>query len=616
MHTPSYLHRRLGAALCLLALAACSGSKKPPDAGADVDADIDPSVGADGDSVPDDEDNCPDAKNQDQADKDQDSVGDACDNCPDIANVDQDDEDGDGIGDACKDYEGDDDGDGVKNGLDNCRDVKNPDQADTDKDSLGDACDNCPSLPNLDQKDGNGDGIGDLCANFTDSDGDGKPDYVDNCAKVPNPDQADQDSDGVGDLCDLCPSAADPGQEDFDKDGIGDTCDSDLGDPAVCAEGEVPAAINRPNLYFLIDRSTSMGLSSGFPTRLDFVKLALEGFAGSPSAPGPIVTNFNVGLGAFPSAAGSCSIGDLPDRVLDLADRDPVSAYNAFVNAYESVEIAGHTPTHLALSRVRTLGLYDFPGDPHPERPKAVVLITDGLPNDCINLNAPNHIEETVAEAGALAALGVPVYALGFPGIAAETMQQIANAGDPAPGDNPWFPVFDTASITAALEQIIQRTAGCTVVLEPTGRGTPNTGILEVEFVQRNGASRSTIPEDPQNGYSAQDLVITLHGASCDQLQAAVSKDPTAHVEVKMGCACVPMSMEVCGDATDNTCNGRADETCVPTDICEPETDDPACPSEQCTPEICDGIDNDCDTFVDVGCPGEPPAEPEEPPLK
>jgi len=133
----------------------------------------DPSLGAilvldaDGDGVPDDEDNCPDAANADQADLDGDGAGDACDvdddndgvsdgadNCPVLANADQANFDGDGLGDAC---DADDDNDGASDDADNCPFAANSDQADFDWDGLGDACD----------PDQDGDGVDnglDLCA--------------------------------------------------------------------------------------------------------------------------------------------------------------------------------------------------------------------------------------------------------------------------------------------------------------------------------------------------------------------------------------------------------------------------------------------------------------------
>jgi len=84
---------------------------------------IPPVPDTDGDSVPDDVDNCAYTPN-DQADGDGDGVGDACDNCPQTGNT---------------------------------------DQADFDLDEVGDACDNCPVDANTDQADGDGDGEGDAC---------------------------------------------------------------------------------------------------------------------------------------------------------------------------------------------------------------------------------------------------------------------------------------------------------------------------------------------------------------------------------------------------------------------------------------------------------------------
>jgi hypothetical protein len=84
---------------------------------------IPPVPDTDGDSVPDDVDNCAYTPN-DQADADGDAVGDACDNCPQTGNS---------------------------------------DQADLDLDGIGDACDNCPADANSDQADGDSDGEGDVC---------------------------------------------------------------------------------------------------------------------------------------------------------------------------------------------------------------------------------------------------------------------------------------------------------------------------------------------------------------------------------------------------------------------------------------------------------------------
>ena len=91
-----------------------------------------PIVDSDGDGIPDDEDNCPNAYNADQADADGDGIGDVCDPCTDT--------DGDGYGDpgypanTCPD--------------DNCPEDPNPYQADADNDGYGAACDCDDSAPN------------------------------------------------------------------------------------------------------------------------------------------------------------------------------------------------------------------------------------------------------------------------------------------------------------------------------------------------------------------------------------------------------------------------------------------------------------------------------------
>ncbi len=48
---------------------------------------------------------------------------------------------------------------------------------------------------------------------------------VDLCPNVHDPEQLDTDGDYVGDLCDLCPETINPEQNDNDGDGIGDLCD-------------------------------------------------------------------------------------------------------------------------------------------------------------------------------------------------------------------------------------------------------------------------------------------------------------------------------------------------------------------------------------------------------
>ena len=227
-------------------------------------------------------------------DDDGDTILDNDDNCPLLANTAQDDTDGDGQGDAC---DADDDGDGQPDGSDNCPLVSNPTQADTDRDGVGDLCDadidgdgtpavddcndrdpaiatprgyfldldfdgvgeassseqcsaaappgfspltgdNCEGLSNPEQADADGDGLGDPCD--LDNDGDGVTDAADNCLGLANANQANLDGDRLGDACDddvdgdglpneadNCPAAENAIQADADLDGLGDVCDPD-----------------------------------------------------------------------------------------------------------------------------------------------------------------------------------------------------------------------------------------------------------------------------------------------------------------------------------------------------------------------------------------------------
>ncbi|EGV97430.1 Cartilage oligomeric matrix protein [Cricetulus griseus] len=193
---------------------------------------------ADGDGIPNEQDNCPLVRNPDQRNSDSDKWGDACDNCRSQKNDDQKDTDRDGQGDACDD---DIDGDRIRNAADNCPKVPNSDQSDRDGDGVGDACDNCPQKDNPDQRDVDHDFVGDACDSDQDQDGDGHQDSRDNCPTVPNSAQQDSDHDGKGDACDddddndgvpdnldNCRLVPNSGQEDNDRDGVGDACQGDL----------------------------------------------------------------------------------------------------------------------------------------------------------------------------------------------------------------------------------------------------------------------------------------------------------------------------------------------------------------------------------------------------
>jgi uncharacterized protein YegL len=342
-------------------------------------------------------------------------------------------------------------------------------------------------------------------------------------------------------------------QTDSDSDGSGDACATQpVG--KICQTQTSKFSGIKPNIYLLLDVSSSM---TGTPlqqakTGLDQVAQAL-----APAA--------RIGLSTYPTG-GQCSAWEQ----LPIGDH----SVNQIQTSYNNISANGGTPTGTALYEIRNQQLLDDPSDPkNGQRPKAVVLITDGNPNDC------EGVHPTLDEIDKLHKQGIDVYIVSFQGYASHSFlnRMATKGGTDAPGRNRFYSANNSSGLVTALNGISSKIVPCSFNLN-SQPPAPSKIWVSVDG--------TPLQRGPSGGYTYEPATNTLKlsPSACQQLRsAAVSQ--SAPLKITFGCPtqCQP-NPEVC-DYRDNDCDGEVDEGCG-----------------DCTKEVCDGVDNDCDGLVDEGC--------------
>lgn len=340
--------------------------------------------------------------------------------------------------------------------------------------------------------------------------------------------------------------------------GSGVMVDAGSGCAEFCGETFLPEVLPPKNVYFVLDRSGSMGapMPDSALTRYQTARAVLASLLRI------IGHRVRYGAAAFPTTANpdDCSAGGqvFPPTMGGLppceGGDDPV--LEAFLMRLNSLAPLGATPTAATLRAIRPeLGALD--GTTY------VVLVTDGAPNcnldtaceaDACTLNIEGanvngrdcdaafnccdpaltgegmsgycvDADDTEAAVKALADDGIATYVVGMPGAEAYStlLGRLAVAGgtarDGAPV--PYYATGDSEALYAALHAIGTGIAlRCSISLEEP---PSNPDLVNVYF------DGEVVASDPDEGWSWDgEATIRVNGEACDRLESGSVLDARA----------------------------------------------------------------------------------------
>jgi len=331
-------------------------------------------------------------------------------------------------------------------------------------------------------------------------------------------------------------------------------------DASLCGNDIIPTLTEPPNLYFVIDRSGSMGDSIGGTTKYSSLATALVDLVRN------IGSRARIGATLFPAYDEDepCLTGEevfpttLGDALSYIGSGKDGPITTGFAQAIHRTPRGG-TPTGATLEAI-------LPKLTELEGKTYVILATDGGPNcnrnaQCSALTCIPNIEQlpactdstsnccvpekygrincldstrTLHAVEDLAAAGIKTYVIGLPGAAGDVgteiyawlLDQMAVLGQTARSGSPkYFAVNQMSELRAVLEEIgAEIIATCDYELAEVPED-PN--MVNVYF------DEEIIPQDPENGWdwTGPDS-LSLRGEACRKVKSG----GVLQVQIVVGC--------------------------------------------------------------------------------
>jgi len=317
------------------------------------------------------------------------------------------------------------------------------------------------------------------------------------------------------------------------------------GGAATCAATHAQATLRPVRLAFLLDVSGSMG-KLDHPwhdpaLKWEPVVAGTEAFFGAPAAAGIEAT-----LTFFPAEDDRCDTESYltPDVPLTALPSPLFAEAIAAVTPASEDEWRGGTPTLAALGGV--ISALRPTAEAEPDVAHAIVLVTDGHPQDCDD----DSIESVAAAAAAVADL-LPTFVIGVKNPPLEDapdtvsdLGAIAVAGGTGAaflidtGD----PAATTSELLAVIDGIRGAALACDLTLPPPPAGQ-TLDPRRVRVTYTSGTTALELGYDATcadaNGWHYDDPAAPTTIHLCEGACATVQQDPAASLDVEFACTIV-----------------------------------------------------------------------------